>query len=1529
MAEREPPEREGSVEFIEQKPSPVKVKPPPQLPKPTSQSVVMMSQVKPQLKTDSGASTSSGSGRQKPFLKTMLTPTSSTSSTTAAAKNGAGGSTSNGRPAANSPAKNGAASHHQPQQQQPVEGDPLMSLMAASGMLPPGITFANLMPHLVMQNQQLMAAQMGGYNAINFQNPGGYMNMMQPSGSQQTYTISQPLSQQFRPAAPKKGAVRQPQPHQLNNQPGTIIVPGLNLPVVHLPNQPKLPSQQQPQEPEMDPAFEEDDDGGMVHGETYDQYKPSKLALGVPHPDPIVETLSLASVNPPDITYQLALPEHIGDDGMLSSLQLEAIVYACQKHELFLGKPADGPACRAGYLIGDGAGVGKGRTIAGIIYENWLCGRKKAIWISVSNDLKYDAERDLEDIGANIDVHSLNKSRYAKLNSSENGNIRNGVMFVTYPCLIGESMNPRSEYGTRMKQLMKWCGKDFDGVLVFDECHRAKNLCPSMGTKPTKTGLAVLDIQKLLPKARIVYASATGASEPRNMAYMTRLGLWGPGTPFEDFFQFTTSIEKRGVSAMELIAMDMKLRGMYIARQLSFSGVTFDIKEVPMDPEYCALYDDCVELWTYARKQFGAAAALFQADPRLMKQMWGQFWGSHQRFFKYLCLSSKVKATVQIAKEAIRDGKCVVIGLQSTGEARTLEQLEDNRGVLNDFVSTSKAVFQSLVDKHFPAFDRRRTFELVGITDTLMDDAEAALDEDPDEVDSVTGRPKRRGRHAASYKIPSMSEFEDSTSDDGDEEEEDGGEPVASSSVGKKRKAGRPPAKKTQPKKRQRKAAELEASSGSESSPVSSPEPRKKTKKQPPNKKKKVTADSDESSGSDSSPPPPPKTRGRGRRPGRKARDSDESSDSPFEPSDDSDEEGSSTSADDTGVDSNAKTSGSGSDSSSDVSDCSDEDNPWVKMLEVQRQARQATKTKKRKANQDRDKEELKQFMESEAPGPPGKSIRQMREEAMMLKQDLLDKFNELAMRLPNNTLDDLVDRLGGPSSVAEMTGRKGRVVTTSTGTVEYEARNDCDVALELLNLAEKQRFMDGDKLIAIISEAASSGISLQADRRAKNQRRRVHITLELPWSADRAIQQFGRTHRSNQISAPEYMFLITDLAGEKRFASAVAKRLECLGALTHGDRRATDSRDLSGFNIDSKYGRAAVEKVLHYSAGISICPKQLEPTYSGKDFFRDTQKGMIDVGMLTETPTGRLTLDKDVFNIGKFLNRLLGMKVELQNSIFQMFTLTMESLVDIAKREGRFEMGILELGFGSAEVVIDKKLTFEGKTPWTKAQTFLYTLAVERGLNWEDAKEILNEYDDKSSGFYLSNHVMAGKHTVSLAVRKSGQRDANIPAHRQLFCIYRPNSGMQLRHDTFEEVKRKGKLVTPEKAAKVWKDMYDNMSRRCVHSYWAGNCKAVKAGLQCDIGIRRRTYTVLAGSVLSVWPQIGEILYKKDGSSKRTQNVRVRLPNNTRIVGIIVPNGLVERLLSLLKDDWTISEDEVIKVEHLSDDSEEDSKEL
>ena len=56
-------------------------------------------------------------------------------------------------------------------------------------------------------------------------------------------------------------------------------------------------------------------------------------------------------------------------------------------------------ASRCGFLLGDSAGMGKGRTLAGFVVENISRGRKKHVWISVSNDLYQDALRDLQDLG--------------------------------------------------------------------------------------------------------------------------------------------------------------------------------------------------------------------------------------------------------------------------------------------------------------------------------------------------------------------------------------------------------------------------------------------------------------------------------------------------------------------------------------------------------------------------------------------------------------------------------------------------------------------------------------------------------------------------------------------------------------------------------------------------------------------------------------------------------------------------------------------------------------------------------------------------------------------------------------------------------------------------------------------------------------------------------------------------------------------------------------------------------------------------
>lgn len=331
-------------------------------------------------------------------------------------------------------------------------------------------------------------------------------------------------------------------------------------------------------------------------------------------------------------------------------------------------------------------------------------------------------------------------------------------------------------------------------------------------------------------------------------------------------------------------------------------------------------------------------------------------------------------------------------------------------------------------------------------------------------------------------------------------------------------------------------------------------------------------------------------------------------------------------------------------------------------------------------------KQELKETNSSHTPigahsarmkyGPPPKDAI---ERACLMKEELLRKIERLGERLPPNTLDQLIDELGGPENVAEMTGRKGRVVQSDDGSIQYESRSGQDAPLETLNITEKQRFMNGEKDVAIISEAASSGISLQSDRRVRNQRRRVHITLELPWSADRAVQQFGRTHRSNQVNAPEYIFLISDLAGERRFASTVAKRLESLGALTHGDRRATETRDLSQFNIDNKYGRNALETVMKAIMGYERPLVPPPSDYSG-DFFKDIARALVGVGIIvnSESNPGVLSLDKDYNSISKFLNRILGMPVEMQNRLFTYFTDTLNAIINQAKKSGRFDLGIL-----------------------------------------------------------------------------------------------------------------------------------------------------------------------------------------------------------------------------------------------------------
>ncbi len=52
-----------------------------------------------------------------------------------------------------------------------------------------------------------------------------------------------------------------------------------------------------------------------------------------------------------------------------------------------------------------------------------------------------------------------------------------------------------------------------------------------------------------------------------------------------------------------------------------------------------------------------------------MQFILGQYYSAQLRFFRQLCTAAKVDKVSDLAKEMLDEGKCVVVGLQSTGQS--------------------------------------------------------------------------------------------------------------------------------------------------------------------------------------------------------------------------------------------------------------------------------------------------------------------------------------------------------------------------------------------------------------------------------------------------------------------------------------------------------------------------------------------------------------------------------------------------------------------------------------------------------------------------------------------------------------------------------------------------------------------------------------------------------------------------------------------------------------------------------------------
>jgi predicted RNA methylase len=410
------------------------------------------------------------------------------------------------------------------------------------------------------------------------------------------------------------------------------------------------------------------------------------------HPTKLVQSAAMAAVAPPRPCYHPHLPPRLLSSGILSDAQLESVIYAGEAHaghlagaytvdetyDLVSAAPEGASGAvrfRRGWFLGDGTGAGKGRQVAAIILDNWLKGRRRAVWISKSDKLIEDAERDWTAVGGyRSDLVPLSRIRQGAAIALEDG-----ILFTTYATLRTQA---RGEKASRVQQIIDWLGHEFDGVVVFDEAHAMANAAGDKGErgekKPSQQGQAGLRLQYALHDARILYVSATGATTVQNLAYAARLGLWGTGDfPFATRADFVAAMEKGGVAAMEVLARDLKALGLYAARSLSFEGIEYEIVEHRLTAEQIRIYDAYADAFQIIHKNLdealkaanvtGSDGGTYNRNAKAAAR--SAFESNKQRFFNHLLTAMKCPTLIAAIARDLEEGDACVLQVVSTNEA--------------------------------------------------------------------------------------------------------------------------------------------------------------------------------------------------------------------------------------------------------------------------------------------------------------------------------------------------------------------------------------------------------------------------------------------------------------------------------------------------------------------------------------------------------------------------------------------------------------------------------------------------------------------------------------------------------------------------------------------------------------------------------------------------------------------------------------------------------------------------------------------
>lgn len=379
-------------------------------------------------------------------------------------------------------------------------------------------------------------------------------------------------------------------------------------------------------------------------------------------------------------------------------------------------------------------------------------------------------------------------------------------------------------------------------------------------------------------------------------------------------------------------------------------------------------------------------------------------------------------------------------------------------------------------------------------------------------------------------------------------------------------------------------------------------------------------------------------------------------------------------------------------------------------------------------------------------------------QEALVLREALIERM--ACLPAVPGVLDALLEAFG-TDAVAEITGRSRRVVVRD-GRRLVERRGASAAR------AETDAFMSGRKRVLIFSDAGGTGRSYHADLSAPNQQRRVHYLVEPGWRADAAIQGLGRSHRTHQASAPLFRPVTTDIQGEKRFTSTIARRLDSLGALTRGERRTAGAGLFRAEdNLESPWARRAL--LVFYGA---LAFGELD-SMTLETFMARTSLRLLD-------DDGGLKPSDDLPPIHTFLNRLLALRIADQNALFADFDRILSGILERAAASGDLDRGLEDIEAEALEVTDQETIRTDVSTG---AETALVTFSLKVRREILVSDDALTWAEDVAHQLVINEK--SGRAAIAeLGLTTSTEENRLITAVR----LVRPDDRQTMPEKTFAE---------------------------------------------------------------------------------------------------------------------------------------------